>query len=343
MASKRDLSIDVMRGIAILTMVAANMSAYTLAPPVPFLFRFYGTFAAPLFIMLSGLMIALKGEAKEHDFKYYLVRGALVLAVAAAIDIFIWQTVPFIGVDVLYLIGISLPLAFLFLKLSTPLRWLGMILIFAAAPVLQNLFGYREGEAVFSRACGTLNEDICNAGIMKSWFVDGWFPVFPWLGFSFMGPVLQKLRLKSEAHLGTIKALLAGIATIVLGGVLWIASPGKLLIREGYSELFYPPTLGYIVVSIGVMVTLFSLVDRKPGLALYKPIIALGESSLFIYVLHLALIRYLLLPVWPARDFPAFILIYFVLMIFLVFTAYLLRRARKAWPARPFIVKFLMG
>jgi len=44
-----------LRGIAIFTMVAANLSAPLLHPDDKTLpFRLYGTFAAPLFILLAG-------------------------------------------------------------------------------------------------------------------------------------------------------------------------------------------------------------------------------------------------------------------------------------------------
>jgi uncharacterized membrane protein YeiB len=51
----RDSSIDILRGIAILTMVAANLSAACLEQPPPLAFRFYGTFAAPLFMILADI------------------------------------------------------------------------------------------------------------------------------------------------------------------------------------------------------------------------------------------------------------------------------------------------
>ena len=52
MAHDRDIAIDIVRGLAIFTMVAANMAAYVLAEPHPFGLRLYGTFAAPLFLSL---------------------------------------------------------------------------------------------------------------------------------------------------------------------------------------------------------------------------------------------------------------------------------------------------
>ena len=50
----RDKTIDILRGLAIFTMIAANISPYVLIEPHPFWFRLYGSFAAPLFILISG-------------------------------------------------------------------------------------------------------------------------------------------------------------------------------------------------------------------------------------------------------------------------------------------------
>jgi len=104
----RDISIDILRGLAIFTMVAANMAPYVLIEPHPFWFRFYGSFAAPLFILISGMMVALTTLTKGHDFKYFLVRGILIVTVGALIDVVMWNFYPFTTVDVLYLIGVSL-------------------------------------------------------------------------------------------------------------------------------------------------------------------------------------------------------------------------------------------
>ncbi|MFA5098277.1 MAG: heparan-alpha-glucosaminide N-acetyltransferase domain-containing protein [Candidatus Margulisiibacteriota bacterium] len=340
---KRDVSIDIMRGIAILTMVAANMSAYVLIMPPPFLFRFFGTFAAPLFIMLSGLMIALKGSAGEHDFRYYLERGLLTLGAAALIDVFIWHTLPFISVDVLYTIGVSMPLAYLFLKLSDRSRWAAIFLIFLLGPVFRWLLGYQQYDVLILRPFNLFNLDVDFVQTAKNWIADGFFPLFPWLGFSFLGPVLQKARLASPLRFGSKKSLLIGLFILASGAALWAVYPGPLLIRENYSELFYFPTIGYIVTSIGIILTLFSAVDLNPGLKLLKPLQVLGESSLFTYIFHLALIKYLLGVFWPGQSFDVFIVLYALFMLFLIATAYGIRYLKGRWSARPFLVKFLIG
>ena len=58
---------------------------------------------------------------------------------------------------------------------------------------------------------------------------------------------------------------------------------------DGYSDLFYPPTLGYILTACGLIVIVFAGVDWRPSLVVYRPLRVLGEAPLLMYVLHLAL------------------------------------------------------
>ncbi len=89
MIQSRDTTIDTLRGLAIFTMVAANMAPGVLAEPHPFWFRIYGTFAAPLFILISGMMVTLTSKTKDHTLKYFFVRGVIIMIVGALIDVLI--------------------------------------------------------------------------------------------------------------------------------------------------------------------------------------------------------------------------------------------------------------
>ena len=138
----RDIPVDLLRGIAIALMVAANTVPYLLAPPAPFPVRVLASLAAPLFILLSGMMVALSRTRKQYDLRYFLIRGGLVILIASGLEAVVWGIFPFIDMDVLFLIGISLPLACLFLALDRRVRWGLIIALFSAAPVLQLVFGY---------------------------------------------------------------------------------------------------------------------------------------------------------------------------------------------------------
>lgn len=345
MVHDRDKTIDTLRGLAIFTMVAANMAALVLAEPHPFWFRLYGSFAAPLFILLAGMMVALTTQTKGHRLKYFVIRGVMIIAVGVLIDVLIWNIYPFMTVDVLYLIGISLPLAYLFLRMNTLSRWVIVISIFLVTPILQNILGYTDYPTEFylwgEQTVAVENQ----TNIFNHWVVDGWFPIFPWIVFSLIGVNLANLRWKDKSYttFGKNAIFLIGIGILVFGGIIWWFYPGSLLVREGYSELFYPPTVGYVISSIGLIIILFSIIDWRPSIIIYKPLQALGESALFMYILHLALIKYIITLVWSEENLQKFLLIYVVLSFFLISIAYGLRVLKIKWKNRPFIIRFLFG
>src|SRR6478609_6558061 len=99
---RREPCIDIVRGLAVFCMIAANMAGSILHEAPPFWFRLYGTFAAPVFIMLSGVMIGFNQHKPQHDLKYYLIRGGLILGVASSLDFLLWRQCPFMSFDVLY-------------------------------------------------------------------------------------------------------------------------------------------------------------------------------------------------------------------------------------------------
>ncbi len=342
MANIRDISADTLRGLAIFTMVAANLAGNILIEPHPSLFRFYGTFAAPMFILIAGMMVSTASSKTGHGFKYYLLRSGLILSVAALIDLAVWNLYPFIGVDVLYLIGISLPLAYLSLKLSIRIRVLLVAIIFSATPILQGLLGYASYPADFDLYLW-VNPSITSApSILHHWVIDGWFPIFPWLGFTLLGTILMSMRQRFQS-IGKNMPLLLGISILAVGSLLWVLYPGSLFTRDGYSEMFYPATIGFILTAVGLIVTLFSLVDRKPNLAIYKPLQVLGEVALFIYIFHYAIIGLILEHYLANSSFILYLATYAVFIVSLIGIAYGLRLLKSKWKQRPFLIRFLIG
>lgn len=328
MTRDRDVSIDVLRGIAVFTMIAPNLAAQVLAEPQPIWLRLYGSFAAPLFVIISGMMVYQMTQTKGYKMKHFLFRGGFIVLVGVLIDVLIWKIYPFTTVDVLYLIGVSLPISHLFSRMNRRARWITIGLIFAATPVLQTLLGYTSYPTELT-LLGQPTVIVPNqTSIFNHWIVDGWFPLFPWLGFSLLGVNLAELRWerrKSGENRADTNIFVLGALLLCLGSMGWLIYPGSLLVRAGYSELFYPPTLGYVVTACGAAMMLLDLVDRSRSAIVYRPLSAYGESSLFMYVLHLALIEYVFAPLLPGEDLQTFFLIYAVLAFLMAMIGFGLR------------------
>lgn len=317
----RDVTIDILRGLAIFTMIAANMAAYALIQPHPFPFRLYGTFAAPLFITISGAMVVFTTKEKGHNFGYFLKRGIILIVVAALIDILIWGIRPFTTVDVLYLIGISLPIAYIFQAFDNIWQWVIVIAIFLMTPVFQRVFGYADFPVEYYLwGKPTLTADN-QTSILNHWFIDGFFPIFPWLGFSLLGVIIGRIRWLREKYYSFANkhALITAKCILVSGIILWILYPGVLLIRNGYSELFYPPTLGYIFCAVGLIILLFVLIDSNPQRFARTLLGTIGKHALLAYILHLIIIKYIIAYFWPNQPLLPFLIIYLATVVVIFF------------------------
>lgn len=308
MTAARDPSIDVLRGLAIVTMVAANMAPYSLEAPHPILLRVVGSFAAPTFVFLSGMMVG--GPSRAARVGHALRRAAMLFAVAAAIDIGCWHIVPFEGVDVLYLIGLSLPLASMCLAARVRTHAILAMSILVVTPVLRARLGY-----------GPLLPPSEPWPVWRRWLVDGWFPVFPWLGVALLGTLMERM---SIARAPRVRGL-AGAALAVAGLAALIMKPPVLVTRTGYSELFYPPTLGVLCVAIGALLALLAAIPRVRKLVQLDWLEVYGRASLLVYALHTALIAYVFKYLGPRRV-PGFLALYVVHLTVL----YAVARARAA-------------
>ncbi len=341
---KRDDTIDIIRGIAIFTMVASNLTPYALSGGSPYWFRFYGTFAAPLFVFIAGMMIKLAGQYRQHGFWYYLIRGSAVMAVGAGIDVFVWGLVPFLTVDVLYLIGLAMPLCYLLGKLPIVLQYVNTILLFAIMPFVQEWSSYRYAPDSFTIDSGiTLTEAVSKVSLAQSWFVDGWFPIVPWLGVAFAGYLVGGVRIRYSTF-ANVKVLITGLCSLAIGSYWWQNQQVERFARGGYPDLFYPPTNSFFLVAAGILILLFYFVDCTATNRFHIPFKLYGRCSLLMYILHSAIIG---LYFWPQSkngvvySFGKFFMIYLVFMIGLLLVAWAVSKI-KPKELHP-IIRFFIG
>ena len=341
---------DVLRGLAITIMVGANLIPCLLALPAPFWLRFVSSLAAPLFIVTSGMMVALSRTGRGRKFGYIALRGGIVILAAALLDLLVFRYIPFIDMDVLYLIGLSLPLAYLYLGLPERKRWIILAAILLLTPILWAGFGYNTTGIVptfsfFSPAVPGIPVPGA-ADIVKSLFVDGWFPIFPWVALSFFGAEAGmyrwdkgKVRTFRFRHEGLFAAGL-----LIGGGILWFLFPGAQALRHGYIELFYPPAIGLLLFSAGFFLMILTVLDHLPASStLLDPLRATGECSLAIYLVHYIIIQNVIAPLDIQVPVLPYFGVYFALLASMILVAYLLRQVRKPWRNQPLLVRILIG
>lgn len=338
---QRDNSIDILRGLAIFTMVAANMSAENFAEPHPFWFRIFGSFAAPTFVFLAGLMISYTTFHKSHNLLYYLKRGAAIIAIAACIDVFCWGAVPFSTFDVLYIIGLSLPLGKLFYSLNKSVQVAIIAIIFSLTPIIQNYLGYIETPV--EPALKELSENgLQGAVIWKQFLIDGWFPLFPWLGVSMLGVFIGKYRCETEIKKANATYSLTGVVVFICGLISWIITQPTLFEREGYSELFYPPGIPFFMTFLGAIVLLLGTIYSVRNNILLNLLSVFGRSSLLMYILHTVFDVYVFQNFFGSYTLLPFAGLYFVHLIVLWTIAYTTQQLKKN-KKLPFIVNLILG
>lgn len=346
----RDIPIDILRGFAILLMIMANLTPALFLLPAPGWYRFLSSLAAPLFIALAGMMITLSRTGKGRSLGYTTRRGGLVILAGALLQVLVSHYIPFIDMDVLYLIGLSLPVAYLYLGLPEGRRWIIIVAILVLTPVLYAGFGYNESIIVpeLSLFTSPVSDTPLHgpADIVKSWFIDGWFPIFPWIAVPLFGAEIGMYRWRKGDVLRFQfrKEGLYAMGLLIAGGILWALLPGAQVVREGYVELFYPPAIGLLVFCAGFLLLALTVLDHlRAQHPLIDPLRAAGECSLAIYLLHSAIITLVIEPLGIQVPLPAYFGGYLVLLAGMILVAYLLRYIRRSWRHPPFLVRFLIG
>lgn len=329
----RDSVVDAVRGLAIFIMLGGNM-APLLAEPHSFSFRLYSSFAAPLFILIAGMMVGrtqiLRLEGK--GIHYYIKRMGFLFMMGAAVDVLAWNIMPFMTADVLYLMGIMMPVCYYAAHWrSSRLVWC-ILCIFLLTPVVHAIFGYTPyaTEITLSgieRSIGT------RTSVLQHWLIDGWFPLFPWAGFMLAGILIARKRW----HAGGQKPRLAPKVwrwgwLFTLSGILYMHRfPGLQYTRLGFSELFYSPDIGIMLVMLGGSILLLTFVDRTRKCVGWRVLQCLGEVSMAMYVLHILLIGRLFPLMFSRMDAQEFIIVYGCFFLWLLCVAWTIKLFKSSF------------
>jgi uncharacterized membrane protein len=324
-------------------MIAANMAAYNYAEPHPFLFRLYGSLAAPTFVLLSGFMVPYNARKQSYGFMYFLLRGASVVLVAALIDTFLWKLFPFTSFDVLYVIGIALPFSYLASKLNKWIHLILSLLFFIATPILQSVFGYAKLPAEVDFSENNFLELWKNAAVAKSFFVEGWFPLFPWMGVALFGSFAGRIRMENETKKGNRVFLITGLSMLAVGITVWVIQNPNLTTRESYSELFYPPTIAYFLTFFGFIFCMIALIQPMSDALIFKFFSVYGRSSLLMYILHTTFIIFIFKPAFEPKTAFVFLQIYLMHALFLWWIALFVQLLKDQVNRLPYLLRFIIG
>jgi uncharacterized membrane protein len=309
-------SVDVVRGVIMIIMAldhtrdffgdaAASPTNLATASAGLFLTRWITHFSAPTFFFLSGVgaYLALRRRTKSQLSVFLLTRGLWLVF----LDAVLFRAILQFNVDyhvtiltVLWALGWSMvALAALVFLPATAVGIIGAIMIAAhnlLDPVKAQSFG----------AWAPLWNVLHSPGLLymsPGHLVIVAYPLIPWIGVMALGYGIGQIYSIDPARRRAL-LLRAGIAVsaafIVLRAINVYGDPAKWTHQK--STLFtalsflnttkYPPSLLFLLMTLGPVLVFLSLVDQKTP-RLLRPALTIGKVPMFYYLLHFATLHVL--------------------------------------------------
>ena len=347
-ALPRLAAVDILRGLVMVIMALDHtrdfFSYQRFAPEdmahasaALFFTRFITHFCAPVFSFLAGtgaFLATRRGKSLPEVSRFFLTRGLwLVLLELTVID-FAWGFVPWAQAGVIWILGWSMVLMALIVRL--PVRWIAVLGLGMIAthnlldPIDPASFGKLYWLWMLLHTPGRVQ-------ITDHFWFSIRYVLIPWvgvmaLGLAFGSVLLRPDRRKWLLTLGICATTLFlvlrgfnlygnGIAGLPFGyprsAGPWSVQPTlSLTVISFFNVLKYPPSLDYLLVTLGPSLIVLGLIDRAQGIrGVSRILMVFGRVPLFYYVMHLYLLHTMAIlvalafrqPIWHGTviaDFP---------------------------------------
>ncbi|QBE66109.1 DUF1624 domain-containing protein [Pseudoduganella lutea] len=310
--ANRIASIDIARGIVMLLMTVDHVREtfflqhqvgdpmdVTATDPALFLSRIAAHFCAPMFVFLTGLSAWLYAHPSTgpRDATGFLVkRGLLLVGLELTLVNFAWTgsfTPATLYLQVIWAIGLAMLALALLHKL--PLAVLGVLgaVIVAGHNALQ-----------FAPAPGTLGAAAWTILEQRGFLFEGplrvriSYPLLAWVGVILLGYAAGPLYARTTSVALRRRWLLSiGAGSLALLAVLrgmngygepvpWSAHADPLLTAMSFFNFTkYPPSLGFLLLTLGVGLLVLALVERPMRWTAVPAVF--GGAPMFYYLLHL--------------------------------------------------------
>jgi uncharacterized membrane protein len=335
--SPRLISVDVLRGLVMVLMALDHTRDFMSYPGYPpedlahtngalFFTRFVTHFCAPVFAFLAGtgaFLATSRGKTIQQVSRFFLTRGLwLVLLEFTVID-FAWGFVPWGHAGVIWGLGWSMVAMALIVQL--PVRWIGALGVGIIAT--HNLL-----DRINPASLGRLSwlwvvlHTPGRIPVTADLHFSVRYVLIPWVGvmaagFAFGSLLLRPDRRHSVLTLGISATMLFFVLRLInfygngISGLPfgyprsagpWSVQPTiSLTVISFFNTLKYPPSLDYLLMTLGPSLILLGLLDKaKAERGLSRILLVFGRVPMFYYVLHLYLIHILAILVALAFHQP---------------------------------------
>ena len=326
MQAPRLVSVDILRGLVMAIMALDHtrdfVSSLRFAPEdmahtygVLFFTRFITHFCAPVFAFLAGTGAFLStshGKSISQVSRFLFTRGLWLVILEFTVVDFAWGFVPWAQAGVIWILGWSMVAMALIVRL--PVRWiailgLGMI---ATHNLLDGInpasFGRLSWLWILLHSRGRIPLTADFSFTVR-------YALIPWVGVMAVGFAFGTLLLRPDRRrwiltfgigatvlfflLRGLNVYGNGIAGLSFGYPYsagpWRVQPTlSLTVISFFNVLKYPPSLDYLLVTLGPALILLGLLDgAKAARGLSRILMVFGRVPLFYYLLHIYLIHIL--------------------------------------------------
>ena len=319
--------------------VSDPLDATTVIPALGFA-RFAVSFCAPIFVALTGLGVYLfsTNHTVEETTSYLLKRGFLLIAIELVfLSPLYWGIVPqpTFWLQVIWCIGLCMIALALLMRLPRmALIALGLVLV-----CFHNLLDpirLTQDDALFPLWAIVHQRDVIT--LPFGFVAKTTYPILPWLGVISLGfgignwfrpevdPAVRQ-RLLLLLGFGMIAAFIVLRLLNVYGDKPWYVVEGDLVrsVISFISMTKYPPSLLFLLPTLGVGALLLVLFERINNSPLIAALAVFGGAPMFFYLLHLSVLRILYhsaLAIWGPNNGQAYmfddyhwVLLWYVAMI----------------------------
>jgi uncharacterized membrane protein len=320
----RLVSVDVLRGLVLVIMALDHtrdfMSELRFAPEdlahtygALFFTRFLTHYCAPVFSFLAGTGAYLstrRGKSIQQVSRFFLTRGLWLVLLELTIIDFAWGFVPWAHGGVIWVLGWSMVAMALIVRL--PVRWIAALGFSMIAT--HNLLD-RINPAAFGRFywLWILLHTHGRIAVTHNFSFSTRYVLIPWVGVMAAGFAFGALLLRPDRREWCLTLGISATAMFFLlrgfnlyGNGLaglpfgyprsagpWNIQPTlSLTVISFFNTLKYPPSLDYLLMTLGPSLILLGLLDRAKAVGgVSRILLVYGRVPLFFYILHLYLIH----------------------------------------------------
>jgi uncharacterized membrane protein len=304
---RRLLSVDALRGIAVLLMIEQHLGAWLWKVPAghkvwdfPLLVgvNALGGGAAPAFITVAGVGAALFLPGRARPDRAMFLRGLIVMGFGLLLNLLAPNWFSWRSWFVLHLMGFGMATTPLWRRLSSRALLAVASAVLLATPLLLAALdtpGYLPGRRMAGYS-GEFGGEVLPGAVWRLAFAEGQFPIFPWLSLYLAGLVAG--RAVAEGEQAPIVRL--GLAGLGFGGAglaaFALGVPGVVDLPRyfKFNVPFFPATPAFILAIGGlVLLTLAAFIafERRHPMSSRGPLVVLGRASLTLLLGHVVLFR----------------------------------------------------